>query len=266
MAVITSLTNSKVKYARSLQRRRHRDREAHFLIEGLRLLEDAIRAGCDPALLFYEPEQLQGNDRAQAMLETARQRSVPCQPVSKAVLESLSDTETPQGIVGVMPEPHPSPPAEIALLLVVDRVRDPGNLGTLLRTAAAGGVDEVLLAPGTVDPYNSKVVRAGMGAHFRLPIAKGMAWPEIADRLKGLAVWLADANGAQTYDEVDWTSPVALIVGGEAQGGSRQARAVAQGQVRIPMHGDTESLNAAVAAAIILFEATRQRRRRLRPG
>ncbi|MDH7487619.1 MAG: RNA methyltransferase [Anaerolineae bacterium] len=259
--MITSPANEKVKYARALRQRRQRAREGRFLIEGVRLLEEAMRAGCIPALLFFQPEQAE-DPRAQALLARARAAGTPCYAVSEPVLRSLSETVTPQPLVAVVPQPRPQLPALASLVLVVDRLRDPGNLGTILRTAAAAGVDAVLLGPGTVDVYSPKVVRAGMGAHFRLPLAVGVKWPQIAERLHGLNVWLADARGEQVYDAVDWRKPAALIIGGEAAGASDEAAALAQGRLRIPMHGDTESLNAAVAAAVILFEAARQRRAR----
>ena len=138
-------------------------------------------------------------------------------------------------------------------------MRDPGNLGTILRSAEAAGVGQVLLAPGTVDAYNPKVVRGAMGAHFRLPL-ESLDWPAIAERVAGRAVWLADAAGEIAYDQVDWTAPSALIVGGEAAGAGQRAAELATGRVCIPMTGGAESLNAAMAATVILFEAARQRR------
>jgi len=257
--MITSTANERVKYARSLRRRRQRGRERSFLIEGVRLLEEAVRAGCVPALLFFDPERIDG-DRAAPLLQRLQAQGVPCLAVSDAVLRSLSETVSPQPIVAVVPQPQLASPAEPSLLLVLDQMRDPGNLGTVLRTAAAAGVDEVLLARGTVEPYNPKVVRGAMGAHFRLPLVYGLRWEQIGERLGGLAVWLADAQGQRSHDAVDWRQPAALIVGGEAQGIGGEAARLAAGRLRVPMSGDTESLNAAVATAVILFEAARQRR------
>jgi TrmH family RNA methyltransferase len=145
------------------------------------------------------------------------------------------------------------------LILILDCLRDPGNLGTILRSAEAAGVGQVILAPGTVDPYNPKVVRGGMGAHLRLPVLS-LPWPAIAKVVAGRAIWLADAAADLAYDAVDWTVPSALLVGGEASGPGEQARALATGEVGIPMAGGTESLNAAMAATVILFEAARQQR------
>jgi TrmH family RNA methyltransferase len=151
-------------------------------------------------------------------------------------------------------------PPRPGLILVLDQVRDPGNLGTILRTAEAAGAGQVLLAPGTVDVYNPKVVRGAMGAHFRLPVAT-LEWPAISQRVAERAVWLADATGEVAYDAVDWTQPAALIVGGEATGAGEEATALATGRVSIPMAGRAESLNAAMAATVLLFEAARQHRR-----
>jgi len=256
---ITSVANDKVRYARSLQRRRQRGRESRFLVEGVRLLEEALRAGCTPALLFYSPERAE-TERASEVLASALAAGVPCYQVSEAVLGALADTVTPQPVIGVVPLPKLVSPERPSLLLVIDRLRDPGNLGTILRTAAAAGVDDVLLAPGTVEPYNPKVVRAGMGAHFRVPLRVGLSWPQIAERLTGLPLWIADARGEVAYDQVDWRAPAALLVGGEPEGSSEAAGDLAVGRLRIPMQGETESLNAAVAAGVILFEAARQRR------
>jgi len=256
--VITSPANPRVQYVRALARRRTRQRERRFIVEGVRLVEEALRAGTMPALAFFT-EGLDTAARGRTILAELRVRRVLLLPVSDAVMRAMSDTQTPQGVLAVVPFPQLVPPSNPSLLLIVDGIRDPGNLGTLLRTAEAAGVEEVLLAPGTVDLYNPKVVRGAMGAHFRLPI-RAQGWAEIADTVSAMQVFLADARGEQVYDKVDWRVPSALIVGGEAEGATSRARELATATMSIPMRGGTESLNAAVAAAIILFEATRQRR------
>ncbi len=171
-------------------------------------------------------------------------------------MAACSDTQTPQGVLAVVPfvnlEPRPG------LLLILDGIRDPGNLGTILRSAESAGVGQVLLAPGTVDLYNPKVVRGAMGAHLRLP-ALSQDWHSIGQRARDRAVWLADAAGDTAYHAVDWTQPSALLVGGEASGAGQEAADLATGKLSIPMTGGAESLNAAMAATIILFEAARQR-------
>jgi len=257
--MITSEANEKVRFARSLQRRRQRAREGKLLVEGVRLVEDAMRAGSFPALLFFQADRTE-DERSQALLSQARAEGAGCYEVSEQVLRSLSETTTPQGIVAVVPLPRVEPPDNPDLVLIVDRVRDPGNLGTILRSSAAAGVQQVLLTRGTVAVYHARVLRAAMGAHFRLAMSWRQQWEEIAEQTAGLDVWVSDAHGELTYDSVEWTRPVALVIGGEADGPSGAARGLAQATVGIPMQGETESLNTAAATAVILFEAARQRR------
>lgn len=255
--MITSIANEKVKYVRSLYRRRIRYRERHFVIEGVRLVAEAFRAGIRPALVFYSPG-LSASPGGGDLLAEIQKGRPPVFAVSEGVMKALADTVSPQGVLAVVPFVELAPPTTPSLVLVVDRLRDPGNLGTVLRSANAAGVEQVILAPQTVDHYNPKVVRGAMGAHFRLPI-KALSWPEIAEALTGVQVLLADVRAQRAYYEVDWTRPSALIIGGEAYGASQEARELATATITIPMHGGAESLNAAVAASVILFEAARQR-------
>ena len=253
--MITSAQNEKVKYIRSLARRRVRQREGRFVVEGTRLLDEMERAGIKPALGFYT-EPWAESPAGQRLLPLLRSAGEGAWPVTEAVMAACSDTQTPQGVLAVAPfvslEPRPG------LLLILDGIRDPGNLGTILRSAESAGVGQVLLAPGTVDLYNPKVVRGAMGAHLRLPV-HSQDWPSIGKRIGDRAVWLADAAAETIYHEVDWTQPSALMVGGEAFGAGQEAAELATGRVSIPMAGGTESLNAAMAATVILFEAARQR-------
>jgi len=255
--MITSTANEKVKYVHSLYRRRVRYRERCFVIEGVRLVEEAFRAGIVPALLFYS-EGLDASPGGGELLVEARKRGRTAFAVSEKVMKALADTVSPQGVLAVVPFVELAPPPSPSLVLVVDRLRDPGNLGSILRSANAAGVEQVILAPKTVDPYNPKVVRGAMGAHFWLPIV-ALSWPEVAKTLAGIQVLLADVRAERAYCEVDWTQPSALIIGGEAHGASPEAKELAAATIAIPMRGGAESLNAAVAASVILFEAARQR-------
>jgi TrmH family RNA methyltransferase len=265
--MITSVANEKVKYVRSLYRRRARYREGHFVIEGVRLVEEALRAGIVPALVFYS-EGVEDVPGGRELLLEIQRGEAPASAVSEKVMKAMADTVSPQGVLAVVPFVELSPPPVLSaaegpshsLVLVIDRLRDPGNLGTILRSADAAGVEQVILAPKTVDPYNPKVVRGAMGAHFRLPIV-ALSWPEIAETLTGVQILLADARAEQAYYQVDWSQPSALIIGGEAYGASGEARELAVATIAIPMQGKAESLNAAVAASVILFEAARQRQR-----
>jgi TrmH family RNA methyltransferase len=219
---------------------------------------EVARAGVEPALVLYT-EAWAATPAGQSLLPHLAAAARGAWAATDPVLAACSDTETPQGVVAAVP--MLTIPPRPGLILVLDGLRDPGNLGTVLRSAEAAGVGQVLLAPGTVDLYNLKTVRGAMGAHFRLSAA-GLDWPAIGARLAGRAVWLAEASGDTPYDRVDWLAPSALIVGGEAEGAGAGAAALASGRVSIPMAGGAESLNAAMAATVILFEAARQRRAR----
>ncbi len=231
-----------------------------MVAEGLRLVGELLRSGQPLTWLFFAPELL--FPEGQSLLEAFAARDVSIWEVTPEVLAALSDTETPQGIVAVLPIPHVPDPGGSGLTLLLDGMRDPGNVGTILRAAWAAGVRRVLLPPGNVDPTNPKVVRAGMGAHFYLPLLRPSR-EEVAVLVAGDEVWLAEAAGGIPYDRVAWEGAVTLIVGGEAEGAGPWARSLAGEQrVYIPMAPGVESLNAAMATSILLFEAARQRRTR----
>lgn len=266
MGQITSLNNERVRRAQALQRgARRRDREGLLTVEGLRLADEALRWGGPIAEAFYT-ETFAASEAGRPLLAALADRAIPCWETAEAVFATLADTQTPQGILLVLPLPELPVPSRPALVLAPDGVRDPGNLGTMLRTAWAVGVSAVLLPPGTVDVYNPKVVRAGMGAHFHVPL-RCAPWSDIAERVAGTQVWLAEAGRGTVYDAVDWRAPTTLIVGGEAQGAGHEARALAGNRgVYIPMAAGVDSLNVGVATAVLLFEAARQRRQGVGSG
>lgn len=255
--MITSAQNPRLRYVRRLARRAFRRREGCCVLEGERLIADALAAGGRPRLALLRPERAEGRlasalaDAGAAVLNVAPE-----------LFDDLADTVHSQGILAVFElPPRPLPPAP-RLLLVLDAWRDPGNLGTALRSAAAAGADGVVAAPGSVDTSNPKVLRAAMGAHFRLPVVN-LDWAAIAELCaateKPIEARLADAAGAEDYRRLSWDEPVAILVGGEAGGASPEARALARRTVRVPMPGGLESLNAASAATLLLFEAIRGR-------
>ena len=222
------------------------------------MVEEAWEAGVIPALAFFTPD-LSGSQRGRKLLAVIEDLPGECFVVTDKVMRALSDTVSPQGILAVVPFIELPLPENPWLVLVVDRVRNPGNLGTILRSAEAAGASQVILTPATVDVYSPKVVRGAMGAHFHLPIATGVGWSEVAEALEDRQILLAEAKGEKIYYEVDWTKPSALIVGSEAEGASQEAERLATQRIVIPMQGKAESLNVAVASGVILFEATRQR-------
>lgn len=254
--MITSNQNAKIKWVRELQASSKERRAAGlFVAEGVRLVEEALAAGWTARLVLHS-EIL--NPRGLAVVDGYRQRGAAIEAVSEGVMRAASDTETPQGILAVLEQKALPLPGRLDFVFIPDGIRDPGNLGAMLRTAAAAGVQAVFLPPGTVDPFAPKVLRAGMGAHFRLPVLS-LAWPAIQAHLKGLPLYLAAAGAGSPYTQADWRAPAAILVGGEAAGAGEQAWEMAATPVHIPMPGGMESLNAAVAAAILLFEVVRQR-------
>ncbi|GAB4495847.1 MAG: RNA methyltransferase [Anaerolineales bacterium] len=256
--MITSNTNPKIKWVRSLlTQAKARRAEGTFVIEGVRLIEEALHANFPVRLLLHTPNL---NARANAIRQTCETRAIPIEAVSPQILDSLSDTQTPQGVLAVMGQHSLRLPSNLNFLLIADEVRDPGNLGTLLRTAAAFGAGAVALTPGCADVFAPKVLRAAMGAHFHLPMLQA-DWGEIAafTRARGLHPFVAAARQGAACSAADLRQPLALIIGGEAQGAGGQAFALAADALHIPMPGAAESLNAAVAAAILLYEVTRQR-------
>lgn len=256
--MITSTHNEKIKWLRALQTQpRLRREEAVFVIEGVRLAEEALAAGWPTRLVVYSDEL---NERGLAVVAGFTERGVAVEAASPQVLRAASDTEAPQGLVAALDYRALPLPDELDFVLIPDRMRDPGNLGTMLRTAAAAGVQALLCPPETVDAFAPKVLRSAMGAHFRLPVHL-LEWDEIAARTERLGLVVADAEKGEPYDRFDFRAPLALVVGSEADGAGPQARRLAEGYVRIPMPGAAESLNAAVAAGILMFEAVRQRSR-----
>ena len=254
--MITSPQNPKLKRVRSLQgRAKARRKEKAFLVEGVRLLEEAVAAKWPIRFVLYDRSL---SSRGKELLTTLRTLIHDIEEVDSALLKSVSDTESSQGILAVLDNAQLPIPNSPDFLLILDQIRDPGNLGTLLRTAAAAGVDAVILPPETADAFSPKVLRAGMGAHFHLPIISA-DWDQIKDRVDGLKVYLAVMAGDVAYTEADFKSPSALVIGGEAEGASQSARDLTETRVHIPMPGKMESLNAAVAGAILLFEVVRQR-------
>lgn len=252
MDMITSLQNSRVKLINGLQTRpRTRRKERKMVLEGIRLLRDAIERGSKPEFVFYDPKTVDYE-----FLADLQERNFEVIPVTPEVMQYVSDTQTPQGLIGVFPIPTPYLPRQPRSVLILDNVREPGNVGGLLRTAAAAGTELVILSPGCADPYNNKVLRSGMGAHFRIPVVEA-TWEEIVGYCEPLQVYLAAGDGEVSYDQVNWRERWALVIGSEAHGISS---AISGTRIRIPMAAATESLNAMVAAAVILFEAQRQLR------
>jgi RNA methyltransferase, TrmH family len=253
--MITSSQNSKIKLIRALLGRAKERRAANaFVVEGVRLVEEAVNSNWGFQFVLYSDSL---SERGINLVKRLEDKKIEVENVESSLLQSLSETETPQGILAVLNDFQLPIPDSPNFILIPDQIRDPGNLGTLLRTAAAAGVQAVLLPPETTDAFAPKVVRSGMGAHFRLPL-HSTTWDDIHAYTKGLQIYLADMDGKSCW-ETDLRQPLALIIGGEAEGASEEARKLATKKISIPMSGDIESLNAGVAGSVLMFEVVRQR-------
>jgi TrmH family RNA methyltransferase len=265
--------SGRVAAARRLTRRSGREQARAFLAEGPQPVREALalavtRPGA-VRTLFGTAEALARHADLDAL---ARQAGVPVCPVTPRAAAGLSETTTPQGVVAVcrfldvaLPDAFAPPPPGLAVLLV--GVRDPGNAGTVLRSADAAGAGAVVLAADSVDPYNGKVVRASAGSLFHLPVVREAGLTAAVDtaRAAGLAVLAADVTGEADLDELadDGTlaGPTAWMLGNEARGLPSTAATLADARVRIPIHRRAESLNLAAAAAVCLFTSARAQRR-----
>lgn len=256
--MITSVSNPAVKDVALWQTKAKARRESgFFVVEGLRLVreaapEDVVRA--------YATEEFAASEEGKALC--AR---LAAEPVSDSVMARMSDTKTPQGILAVVRQKKwrlEDLTAAPAPLLVLEHVQDPGNVGTLFRTAEAAGAAGILMDAETADPWQPKVVRGTMGAIFRLPFAVSEDLPEALLELKarGMTLYAAHLEGSREYDAVSYPPRVAFLLGNEGNGLSERITALADERIRIPMAGRTESLNVSTAGAVLLYEHFRQRR------
>jgi TrmH family RNA methyltransferase len=256
---IVSVQNTRVKDWVQLLDRRGRDKQGKFLIEGVHLVEEAAAADAPLETIIYSLDK----DKPWQLYDQTKDR-VEWIGVSQAVLDKCSDTQTPQGIFAVVQKL--SLDAEHVLkvmrdfVVVIDGVQDPGNLGTIIRSADAVGASGVLLGAGTVDLYNPKTIRSTMGSLFHLPIIEvdlQSILPEA--QAAGIQLVTTSLQAKHSCYETDLSLPTWIIMGNEARGVSAEVAAHSDVQVIIPMQGKAESLNVAMAATVLLFEASRQR-------
>ncbi len=268
--MITNPQNEKVKALAKLHLRKERKETGAFLIEGVRFVEEACNAGLQPEQLVYSAKLLE-TERGRSLLARCQTMNCPVWEVEHQILAKAAATDNPQGIVAVLKQMQCSWPEALdggadlqgaaqPFWLVVDGVQDPGNLGTIIRTAHAAGVSGICLTNGTVDLYNPKVLRSTMGSVFHLPILQDLSTAEILAQVKkrDWQVVVGEVTAEREYFQVDYRRPSLLVVGSEAQGPSPEFREQATDLVRITMPGQAESLNVAIAAGIILFEKVRQ--------
>ena len=243
--------------ARDLRRRKARERERLFVCEGVRAVEELLHSSLRPTGVLIAPQLLEA-PRGAALRETIRTMDLPVEEVKPLEFNSAAETESPQGVLAIAPVPARGfddvESRDGMRVLLLDAVQDPGNVGTILRTAAALGVAATAALPGTVDLWNAKVVRSAMGAHFH-HLCFASTW-EAFDTFRsrtGISVWGADAAGVP-LGSVPVPARVALVVGNEGAGLSAETQRRAQQTIALPLSSGVESLNVAVATGILLYE------------
>lgn len=262
MKVITSKDNPKVKAA--IKVRRGKDRNNIF-VEGRRLAEEALSSGIPVRAAFFSSGFLSAEENLSLATVISR-GPTPAFELDDKLFHSLADTASPQGIVLICSRPvatledlaAQAPPLPVTVFL--DRASNPGNLGAILRTTEAAGATGVITSAGSVDAFSPAVLRGSMGASFRVPVAEKVPEAQAFDwaRRKGLKVIVAASDAVKSYLEADLTSPSLIVFGSEAHGTSPAAMEAADEKIMIPMENGVESLNLAVSAGIVLFEARRQ--------
>jgi len=260
--VIESPKNERIRQYRRLRKRNFRYREGKFLVEGRQCVVEALSGRHQPECLICSDR---GVEVMSAYADVINERGIPCYSAAEEVMATLSATVTPQGIIAVMPLLHEDIQSMIegspATILIANRVRDPGNLGNMVRIADASGAGGIVVCAESADPYNAKTVRSTAGSLFHLPLTIGQDLAEATRNLRdaGYAVLAADAHSGTDLWDTEWPGRLALVMGNEAWGMPREEEAVVDGLVRIPLLGHAESLNVSAAAAVLLYEAARRR-------
>lgn len=271
--MITSLTNDRIKKIIKLKKSsKYRKEDGVFIVEGIRMFREIPAQDIKEVYLteeFFERYKEEPVFREMRMLDSHDDVSKPiprnCELVTKEVMEKLSDTITPQGVVAIVKTPAYSLDKiiknEDAFLLLLEDIQDPGNLGTMFRTAEAAGVTGIILSKSSVDIYNPKTVRSTMGSIFRMPFVYVEDMIEVEKRLitDGIKVHAAALEGAKSCYETDLSGKTAIIIGNEGNGLNKATIDAASDSVFIPMYGNAESLNASISAAVLLYEASRQK-------
>lgn len=256
--IISSSTNNRIKELQKLYRKKYRKELGRFVLEGYRLIEESIKGGAEVVHIFMTPDFFNGTEGkviCELLIELTK-----ISLVEEKILAEVTDTVNPQGVVAVVEEPGykiNEVLEDSKLLLVLDRIQDPGNMGTIIRTAVAAGVDGIIVLKGSVDIFNLKVLRSTMGAIFKIPIVTGIDLEmlfELCNDLKGeFALISADLSG-KPYNHLNYPERVMLVIGNEANGISTDILNISTLKVTIPIIGEIDSLNAGVAAGILMYK------------
>lgn len=258
--MITSSKNPLIKELQGLQKKKkERNKQQVFIVEGLRAVREIPKTWKVHKYIISESFDLKADN-------IIKDPKAPVLSVADSVFTTISDTRTPQGIMAVVSQLDYAEDKIIAIdqgfFVIADQIQDPGNLGTLIRTAHASGVDGVFLSKGCVDLYNPKTIRATMGSVFHIPIFTDVTLERLMKdlRISQTNIYGAALERSKSLYDYDYTKKTALIIGNEANGISEEIKAMVSNFIRIPMPGGAESLNASIAAGICMFEVVRQRK------
>jgi len=263
---ITSKENKAVRYLVSLSDPKVRKKEKAFLVEGNKMVEEALRDNLGVKQVIAAPSLTQHHGKG--LLKLAEHQGVDILWISERLLGSISDSKTPQPVMAVVAMREHSEDALLAndagLIVIAHHLQDPGNLGTIIRTAEAVGASGVAVTPNTVDPYNNKAVRGSMGSIMRVPVVRIQSERDFVTRCKerGFQTVALELNGRETPFGLDLAIPTVIMLGQESAGLTAEDLAGFDHRIRIPMAETIDSLNVATSAAVILYEAMRQRMKR----
>ena len=256
--MITAKDNDKVKYTKSLLKSKNRNKESKFIIEGYRILTLAIECNAKLDYVFIN-EDFEKKQEHKDFLEVLKKKDIRVYKTTNKIFEDLTDTENTQGIIGVVKFKQRTLEENLTdnnrFVLILDRIQDPGNMGTIIRTADAAGVDAIIALKGCVDIYNPKVIRSTMGSIFDMNIIQ--ATQDDALRVlkdNNFEIVSSYLNTDNYYNTVDYTNKVALVIGNEANGVNDELISKSDTLVKIPIYGNAESLNAAISSAILMYE------------
>lgn len=255
--MIKDITVSIQKDIRSLHRRKIRDEKKKFFVEGIRIVEEAIQEDVNIHYVVISDSFGRHHPIVQSLVD----KGIDIYISKDKMMRELSDTDTPQGIMAVMDYVESLPNLDEDMIVILDSIQDPGNMGTILRTADAVFVNRVIVSKGSVDVYNPKVLRSTMGSIFRVPIERtdNLVNSIIQLRHEGYKVIATHLRGEKNHYDVELKNKIAIVVGNEANGVRDEVVSVCDELIKIPMRGRTESLNASVSAGVVMYEALRQK-------
>lgn len=253
MRIIESRNNTFIKDLRKLKEKKYRNESNKFLVEGWKLIEEALRGSWYIEYILFNET---GNKEIDKIIDLLPQNTEAIK-VSQDVIKSISCTENPQGIVGVISKRNMEAKIEDGFYILLDKVQDPGNIGTIIRTAHASGAKGVILTKGTADIYNEKVLRSTMGSIFHIPIIDSEKFITLLKE-KGYTFIVSSLQSKENFFDVNLKGNTVICVGNEGNGVSKEIYDLADVKVKIPMPGDAESLNVSIASAIMMFEIVRQ--------